>query len=310
MTLLGCEVFSVVRRRLQVPLILLLVLVNLPVPGLAWGERAHKLINAAAVENLPEPLRAYFLACKAYLVEHAIDPDLLAHDDASERPHHYTDLDADDSFPFLNFRRQFVDERAGPRSWQLPHGDSVWQIERFTLRLADSLRRRRWDEADHDAVFAAHYAADLTQPLHTVMNYDGQLTGQKGIHARFETDLVNALADGWRLHPRPATFEPDLRARIFEEVMASFSCRNIVFASDHIAAFGRNYFDPQYASKFYQLAGPLAEKRLEAGASFVSSLWYTAWVRAGKPPLPSKPALAEVIERAPAALGSFPKVAR
>ena len=75
------------KRWLQVPVMLLLALGNLPVPGLSWGERGHKLINAAAVEILPEPLRSYFLARQVYWVEHAIDPDLLAHDDASERPH-------------------------------------------------------------------------------------------------------------------------------------------------------------------------------------------------------------------------------
>ncbi|MGB7592885.1 MAG: hypothetical protein WCD04_01195 [Terriglobia bacterium] len=290
---------------MQVPLMLLLALANLPVPGLAWGERGHRLINAAAVENLPEPLRSYFLGRKEYLVEHAIDPDLLASDDASERPHHYTDLDADDSFPFLNLRRQFVVKRLGPTRWQLPHGDSIWQIERFTLRLADSLQRRRWADAERDAIFTAHYAADLTQPLHTVMNYDGQLTGQKGVHARFETELVNALADGWRLRPRPAVLEPDLRARIFREMTASFSYRNVVFASDRIAVSGRNYLDPQYSAMFYKLAGPLAEKRLEAGASFVSSLWYTAWVRAGKPVLPGRPAPVKAIGGEPAASRVF-----
>jgi len=273
---------------LEVPLMLLLLFVQRPVPGLAWGDRGHQLINAAAVDNLPQPLRAYFRARKVYLVEHASDPDLLAHDDPAERPHHYTDLDADDTYPFPRLRQQFVLEKALPKPWQLRNGDSIWQIERFTVRLADSLRRRRWDEADRDAVFAAHYAADLTQPLHTVINYDGQLTGQRGVHARFETDLVNALSGGWRLEPQPATFEADLRARIFEEAIASFSCRNLVFASDHIAVSGRTYLDPRYTAAFYKLAGPLAEKRLTAGASFVSSLWYTAWVRAGKPPLPGK----------------------
>jgi hypothetical protein len=246
------------------------------------------LINAAAVENLPEPLRSYFRMRKTYLVEHASDPDLLAENDAAERPHHYTDADADDSYPFPNLRRQFVLQRAAPRPWQLRNGDSIWQIERFTLRLANSLQQRRWQAADDDAVFAAHYAADLTQPLHTIVNYDGQLTGQRGVHARFETELVNALADGWRLEPQPAVFEPDLRARIFEELIASFSCRNLIFASDHIAVSGRNYLDPQYSPAFYKLAGPLAKKRLEAGASFVSSLWYTAWVRAGRPVLPAR----------------------
>ena len=286
MRALGAEGPPRASRWLLIPVILLLVFAQRPAPGLAWGDRGHKLINAAAVDNLPEPPRSYFRARKLYLLEHASDPDLLAHDDPAERPHHYTDLDADDSFPFSSLRRQFVLERAPPAAWQLRHGDSIWQIERFTLRLADSFRRRRWQEADEDAVFAAHYAADLTQPLHTVMNYDGQLTGQIGVHARFETELVNSLADGWRLKPQPATFEPDLRARIFREAVASFSCRNLVFASDHIAVSGRNYLDPQYYTMFYRLAGPVAEKQLAAGASFVSSLWYTAWVRAGKPLLP------------------------
>ena len=149
---------------LQVPVTLLLALAHSSVLGLAWGERGHKLINAAAVENLPEPLRRYFQAHKAYLVEHANDPDLLAKDDRAERPHHYTDLDADYSFPFLDLQRQFVAERAGPTPRQLPHGDSIWQIERFTLRLADSLQRRRWAEADRDAVFAAAVFSTMHAP--------------------------------------------------------------------------------------------------------------------------------------------------
>ena len=273
---------------LRALVILILAIAYHPEPGLAWGDHGHKLVNAAAVDNLPEPVRSYFETRKVYLVEHASDPDLLAHDDAAERPHHYTDLDADDTYPFPNLRRQFVLERAAPMSWQLRNGDSLWQIERFTLRLADSLEHRRWQAADEDAVFVAHYAADLTQPLHTVKNYDGQLTGQKGVHARFETDLVNTLAGTWQLKPQPAIFVPDLRGRIFEEALASFNCRNLVFAADRIAVSGRTYLDPQYSAAFYKLAGPLVEKRLSAAASFVSSLWYTAWVRAGKPPLPGK----------------------
>ena len=68
MTLLGGEGSLRGSRWLQVPAILLLVLATLPVPGLAWGDRGHKLINAAAVENLPEPLRSYFRGRKAYLI--------------------------------------------------------------------------------------------------------------------------------------------------------------------------------------------------------------------------------------------------
>lgn len=255
------------------------------------------MVNAAAVENLPEPLRSYFRTRQSFLVEHATDPDRLGRERAEERPHHYTEVEAYDSFPFHAFRAQFIEERRGPTSVQLAHGDSVWQIERFTLRLTEALRRRRWNEMDQAAVFAAHYASDLTQPLHTVINYDGQLTYQSGIHARFEADLINARAGRWVLEPRPATEEPDLRARIFKEMLDSYGYRNIIFAADHLAVFGRHYQDPEYYSTFYNLTELMARKRLRAAVSFVSSLWYTAWLRAGKPDLDSRKSKVEIGKR-------------
>ena len=254
-------------------------------PARAWGERGHRIVNAAAVNNLPEPLKSYFRARLSYVLEHASDPDHLARENPEERPHHYTEVEAYDSYPFAEFKAQFVDQRRGPSARQLQHGDSVWQIERFTLRLSEDLRRRRWNAADRDAVFAAHYACDLTQPLHTVVNYDGQLTRQAGIHARFETTLVNALAGGWVLRPQAAVDELDLRARIFREYVDSYNQRQLIFAADRIALDGHTYLDPQVLHTFIKIDGPLARKRLEAAAAFVSSLWYTAWVRAGKPAL-------------------------
>jgi hypothetical protein len=247
----------------------------------AWGERGHRLVNAAAVNNLPEPLKSYFRARLSYLLEHASDPDHLARENPEERPHHYTEIEAYDSYPFEQFKAQFVDQRRAPSSQQFQHGDSIWQIERSTLRLSGDLRRRRWSDADRDAVFAAHYACDLTQPLHTVLNYDGQLTRQAGIHARFETTLVNTLADGWVLRPQAAVNEPDLRARIFREYLDSYNQRQLIFAADCIALDGHTYLDPDVLLTFIKIDGPLARKRLEAAAAFVSSLWYTAWVRAG-----------------------------
>jgi hypothetical protein len=276
-----------------------LVLLDWSVPALGWGERGHQIINAAAVENLPEPLRSYFRARKAFLVEYAIDPDRQARNDPEERPHHFTDADGYDAYPFEVLRQQFVEERLGPPPAQLNFGDSIWQIERFTLKLADDFRRQRWEDADHDAVYAAHYAGDLVQPLHTVLNYDGQLTNQQGIHERFETELVNALADGWVLESKPAVNESDLRARIFRELVESYANCQVIFAADNIAVFGRSYLDPQYSVTFRNLAGRLARKRLEAGASFISSLWYTAWHRAGKPALQRPPR--EVKSRVPVA---------
>ncbi|MGH9454106.1 MAG: hypothetical protein ACRD2O_09085, partial [Terriglobia bacterium] len=155
----------------------------------------------------------------------------------------------------------------------------------YVGKLENDFRARRWGRANHDAVFMAHYAADITQPLHTVANFDGQLTGQSGVHSRFESEMVNALADGWRLQVAPAAEIPNLDRRIFDEYVRSYAEASAVFAADRNAVSGLSYFDPRYFSRFCALAGPLAEKRLEDAASFTGSLWYTAWVKAGNPDL-------------------------
>ena len=38
-----------------------------------------------------------------------------------------------------------------------------------------------------------HYIADLSQPMHVSENYDGEATGQKGLHAFFEDRCVDEL---------------------------------------------------------------------------------------------------------------------
>src|SRR6266567_9326721 len=93
--------------------VLVLLLATSPF-GRPWGTQAHQLVNAQAVENLPEPLRGYFRARKIHLVEHAVDPDLLAQNNASQGLHHFTDADAYDKDPFPTLRKHFLEQGRGP----------------------------------------------------------------------------------------------------------------------------------------------------------------------------------------------------
>lgn len=251
----------------------------------AWGREGHEMITAAAIRTLPEPLRSYFRRHQFYLVGHASDPDVLSSEDPREHVHHFTDADAYDRYPFAHLRREFVIEDRAPNRTELENGDAIWQINRLALRLTADFRGADWTSANHDAVFLAHYAADLTQPLHTTANYDGQQTGQDGIHKRFETDVVRINADRWKLHATPAAAIPQLRERIFSELLKSYSASRAVFADDLRARTGRTYTSPDFLPAFSALAAPLAETRLEDAANFVGSLWYTAWLDAGKPDL-------------------------
>jgi len=267
--------------------VLALFLTSGAIPAWAWGDLAHQMVNAAAIENLSEPLRSYFQARRQYLLEHASEPDEAAHADAAERPHHYTEINGYSRAPFQAFERRFVTLHWTPSLSQRTHGDSIWQIEAYTLKLSEDMRRRRWQDADHDTVYVAHYAADLTQPLHTVTNYDGQETGQRGIHARFEAELVRDLAGNWKLRPARAAVVSDLRAEIFRVLRESYAQADGVFSADRTAAAG-GYLAPQFMSRFEKLAGPVALHQMNEAAGFISSLWLTAWVEAGKPALPRR----------------------
>jgi len=272
-------------RGLREILIGALVFQSAAATGWSWGNQGHEIINRAAIQSLPEPLRDWFEARAEYLVIHASDPDALAHNDAEERPHHYTDADAYDRFPFARLREQFAVEHRPPSAVEMRNGTALWEIGDYFHKLQDDFHARHWKRANHDAVFLAHYAGDITQPLHTVANFDGQLTGQNGVHSRFESELVNALASRWRLQGAPAADIPHLDERIFNEYVRSYAQASVVLAADRRAVAGVSYSDPRYFSRFSTLAGPVAEKRLEDAATFVGSLWYTAWVKSGNPNL-------------------------
>jgi hypothetical protein len=255
------------------------------IPSGAWGHEAHQMVNAAAIKALPAPLRSYFAPHQFYLVDHASDPDLKAENDRRERPRHFAEIEAYDRYPFLQFRREFVLERLDPSGAQIRDGTVMWQIERFTRYLERDFRQGDWWEANHDVVYLAHYAADLTQPLHTVVNYDGQKTGQRGIHARFESRLVDLSADQWVLRPPPATNILNLRSRIFKEFINSYRQTPAIFAADLKVRALFPYASPRFLPAFAKAAGSVAYAQLEDAASFVGSLWYTSWVRGGKPDL-------------------------
>ncbi|MGH9358632.1 MAG: hypothetical protein ACRD1O_05605 [Terriglobia bacterium] len=256
-----------------------------PVSVRAWGRQAHEMINAAAIHDLPEPLRSYFRRRQFDLVEGASEPDALARGNPAEERHHFVNADAYGSCPFRRLQEQFVFKRLGPDPNEVRNGDVMWQIDRFTVRLTVDFRTRQGARAIHDAIFAAHYAADLTQPLHTVSNYDGQLTEERGIHQAFETGVVAFYADRWVLHPAPAADLRDLRAAVFSEFLRSYQAAPVIFAADREARKRWQPGDPGYIPALAGTLGTFTRERLEDAACFVASLWYTAWRTAGSPDL-------------------------
>lgn len=268
----------------------------------AWGMNVHRVITAHAIDRLPSEIKPLFIEDKAFIAEHSVDPDLwrvvdLKGDRGDEPPNHFLDIDFEEGSkpPFDNVPRDY-DEYVkkfgiGPATrW----GRLPWRAEEVYNRLVATMRDLgkpnvpyAADNARYLMAVLAHYIEDAHVPFHGALNYDGQMTNQRGIHSRFETELVLRNAKAWKWAPTPVVAIPDFKAFMFKTLIDSQQLVADVLAADLKATDGREFYDAAYFDVFLKGAGPIAERRLTEAASAVASAVYSAWIDAGKPALPA-----------------------
>ena len=135
------------------------------------------------------------------------------------------------------------------------------------------------------AAVASHYIQDAHQPLHATNNYNGQLTGNDGIHTRFERDLFERFES--RLTIRPAVPVPITNPRdaAFDILLASHGMVDGLMKSDKAAAAGKATYDDDYYEKLLAANKPMLERQIAASITATAGVLIGAWEQAGKPAL-------------------------
>jgi hypothetical protein len=98
---------------------------------------------------------------------------------------------------------------------------------------------------------AAHYIQDAHQPLHATDNYDGQQTGNAGIHSRFERDLIERYESRLKLTPAPVKPMGSARDAAFEALLASYLLVDPLLKADKEAIGSGDTYDDAYFEKFF-----------------------------------------------------------
>jgi hypothetical protein len=278
-----------------------LVLALATPPGAdAWGYEAHKTIMDRAIALLPAELRPLFEQNRATLVERSIDPDTwqMAGFDAQESPHHFLDLDWDGygKYPFDGLPRDYTAAIAKFGKARIEqNGTLPWRVEEVygDLRRAFEAYERRGPFGRFDILFFSawltHYVSDAHVPFHAVLNYDGQLTGQHGIHARFEAYLFERYRDQWRIAPTPIAPIRNPRDFVFDVVLAGTQLVGPVLKSDLDALGTRDEYDDQYYDAFFKANRSVLERRLNEAIAASAAMIAGAWEAAGKPAVPLSP---------------------
>ena len=274
--------------------VVLAVVLTPPSTASAWGFDAHQFIVSKAIDILPDPIRPFFDANRAFIVERAIDPDLWRNAGFTEEPpNHFLDLDAYGPYPFPDLPRE-LDAAVKKFGFDMlrENGMLPWRTHEIAGRLIRGFAalHKNGPYARSDIRFFSavigHYVADAHVPLHAVLNYNGQLTGQFGVHNRWESELFDRYQKQLQLKPGPLRRITNERDYIFETLLESFQLAPAVLAADREAIGNRDIYDDRYFETLFVRTRPILEKRLSESIIGVASIIVSAWEQAGKPTLP------------------------
>jgi hypothetical protein len=263
----------------------------------AWGFEAHRLVADRAIDLLPAAIRPFFVTHRAFITEHAIDPDLWRTAGWTEEPpQHFLDMDAFGPPPFdaLPHDRDAAIAKFGQDMVQ-KNGLLPWRLEEMHGKLVraftDVKAQRPYarDNITFLSAIIAHYVGDAHVPFHAVMNYDGQLTNQHGLHSRFESALFERYRSRLKIRPVPMRLTRAPREFIFDTLSVSASLVDPLLAADREAIGSGEIYDRAYYDRFFAKARPTLERRLSEAIAATAAVITHAWEEAGSPSLADAP---------------------
>lgn len=268
-----------------------------------WGFYAHKKINEMAIYTLPDDLRSFFLKNSHAIISFAVLPDQRRYIMDSEAEKHYMDLDyymeqaifLNDSIPYSQKIHFFTKEQLAS------HGIAAWNLPIVYQSLVHAFIRKDSDEIIKRAAELGHYLADLHVPLHTTSNYDGQRTGQTGLHSFWETKIPEYFGDQIIDFTGKASYIPKVEDSTWKWIFHSYNLVNEVLKKEQfirktipkgkLYAYekrGNNLIRIEskiFIEKFHHSLDGMVEDQFNLSIKHLGDLWYTAWLEAGEPPL-------------------------
>jgi hypothetical protein len=281
-------------RKASVVAAALLVALLAPARAWAWGFTGHRLITSRAIDLLPQQLKPFFEHYRAEIVARAIDPDLWRNVGWDEDPNHYLNFGVREYGvdPFTELPRDYDAAVAKFGSATLRrYGLLPWRAAETFGDLQHTIGgfHRGTAYGPSDLILfssvVGHYIQDAHQPLHASNNFDGQLTGNDGIHNRFERDLIEKFESRLTLKPAPATPIGNVRDFAFDALLESHRQVDAILKADADAAAGKESYDDDYFERFFTKTRPILEARLSSAITATASVIVTAWERAGRPAL-------------------------
>ncbi|HSI78072.1 MAG TPA: zinc dependent phospholipase C family protein [Lunatimonas sp.] len=281
---------------------LFLIQVAFTEPANAWGFYAHKKINRQAVFSLPPEMIGFFKANITYITENAVNPDRRRYAVKGEAEKHFLDADAygDSAIYLLPRYWSGAVEQYGEKHLR-EHGIAPWSTYQTFLQLVRAMQAKDKKAILRISADLGHYIGDIHVPLHTTMNYNGQLTGQYGIHGFWESRIPELLSEDFDFligkadyleQPQLAIWDAIIRSHeavdsvlFFEKQLAENFPQNRKFSFEERGGINTRVYSKGFTIAYNQALQGQVERQMRSTIKMVADMWYTAWILAGQPDL-------------------------
>lgn len=271
----------------------------------AWGFYGHRRINRMAVFTLPPAMFGFYKRHIDYITDHATDPDSRRYAVDGEAARHYIDIDhyvAPGEDPFKEVPEQWdMAVKKYTEDTLQAYGIVPWYIPVMYARLVRAFKQGSVDRILYYSAELGHYVADAHVPLHTTENYNGDMTGQHGIHAFWESRIPELSAEGYDHFVGRAQYLSDPLRTAWDAVIASHAALDTVFGMEkelqqkYPESEKYNYeqrgrgtvqlYSKEFTKAYEDAMDGMVERRMNAAIITLGSYWYSAWVDAGQPNL-------------------------
>lgn len=271
------------------PLLLAALVATLPLR--AWGDAGHRVVAGLSLRTLPPQMAPWFEGQEAFVREHASDPDRWKAHDRKEGPRHYIDVEIYGRAEDIPRDVQAAMRLLGPKAFQKA-GLAPWIIQDRLRDLVEAFKARDRRQVVFLTAVLGHYVADVHVPLHCARNHNGQESGQRGVHARWESGLLERFLREDELQARPAERERGLYEAPWRWVAESNALMPALLDADR-EADRTTPVDGQrprrgtaYWMVFWNRQGDTLKLQLERAAQRTGQLVRYAWELAGAPKAP------------------------
>lgn len=270
-----------------------------------WGFFGHKRINRMAVFTLPQEMFGFYKEHLEYITEHAVDPDKRRYAVEGEAQKHFIDLDhyyklGEDPYEIMPAEWKAAVLKFSEDTLQ-EYGIVPWNIVWMKYKLQSAFESGNVDLILKYSADIGHYVGDAHVPLHTTENYNGQMTGQYGIHGLWESRLVEINAEDYDYFVGKSAYEKsvldfawravkgshtalDSVLRIEKELTASFDTDK-KYSYEQRGRVNMRVYSYDFSQAYHSRMNGMVERRMRDAIVAVGSIWYTAWVDAGQPDL-------------------------